>query len=103
MKKMTPSMVEIKEALTGQNLKKTLQLKGMTKYRLAKLSGLAYSTLQSWQRDLWKPSDTKAMLVAEILNLFEPNKIQIANLKKQMLDINEKISQLETKENKEAS
>lgn len=97
------SMDEIKEALTGQNLKKTLKMKGMTKYRLAKLSGLAYSTLQSWQRDLWKPSDAKAMLVAEILNLFEPHKIQIANLKKQMLDMNEKISQLEKRETEEAS
>lgn len=102
MKKMTPSMAEIKEALTGQNLKKTLKMKGMTKYRLAKLSGLAYSTLSNWQKDFWKPSDAKAMLVAEILNLFEPHKIQIAHLKKQLLDINEKISQME-KEEKKAS
>lgn len=95
MEKTHPGMAEIKEALIGQNLKKTLQLKGMTKYRLAKLSGLAYSTLSNWQRGTWKPSDSKAMLVAEILNLFEPQKIQIAKLKQEMKIINERIKGLE--------
>jgi DNA-binding transcriptional regulator YiaG len=93
--KATPDLILLKARLSGQNFKNLLKRKKITKWRIYRDCGITYNTLLNWQQGRSHPSDELALRVARYLGLIKSPDGVIANLRRQMNDIQKKIESLE--------
>lgn len=84
----------LKRQLMGSNLKKLLSDKGLTKWRLAKDTGVTYHTILNWQKEFCKPSDENAKKAGKYLGLISPDEFTIADLKRKQEELNKEIKRL---------
>lgn len=61
--------MDIRTQLSGRNLTRLLAKRGMTKYALARATGIRWKTIHFWERGIYKPMPKKAELVAKVLGL----------------------------------
>ena len=84
----------IKRQLMGANLKKLLLRKRLTKWRLAKDTGVTYHTILNWQKEFCKPSDENAIKAGKYLGLISPEESTIADLKRKQEELDKEIKRL---------
>lgn len=85
----------LRNRFCGQNFKKLLAAKGITKYRISKDCGISYRSLCYWQRGA-KPNDANALLVARYLGLISPEKEELLMMKKEVAALQEKIDRIKS-------
>jgi len=84
----------LKRQLMGSNLKKLLLKKKLSKWRLAKDTGITYHTVLNWQKEFCKPSDENAIKAGKYLGLISPDESTIANLKRKQKELDQEIKRL---------
>ena len=60
---------KIRSQLFGKRFRKLMNKKNISRYRLAKESGLTSQTLYCWEMELYQPTMENALKVAKILKL----------------------------------
>lgn len=87
----------IKNKLYGANLKKLLKEKRITKWRLAKDTGITYRSILNWQNESNYPSDENTIMVAKYLGLITPDETELLAIKNELYDLLDRIKRIENK------
>lgn len=85
-------LIILKSRLMGSNLKNLLQIKKLTKWKVAKDCGLTYRTILNWTQNKTKPSIDNAIIVGRYLNLIEVDEVK---RQKEIEEIKDRIERLE--------
>lgn len=96
MRKPAPELGNLQIALQGANFKKILKSRGITKWRLAKDTGINYRTLISWQRSAVMPSEAYARRAGEYLGMVGTKNGLIMDAKKKMGELQAAIDRLKS-------
>ena len=87
----------LKRQLMGSNLKKLLSNKKLSKWRLAKDTGITYHTVLNWQKEFCRPSDENAIKAGKYLGLISPDESAIADLRRKQDELEKEIRRLTSK------
>ena len=93
-KRTEEELIFIKTCLTGQNFKKLLRQKSMTKWALSKATKISRQTFYNWIHNVTQPTDEGALAVAKYLGLIKPNRAERLALMKELHTLEEKIERL---------
>ncbi len=79
------------ERLRGKSFRELLGTRGISRYRLARDTGISYRTLQYWEKGR-KPSEALALKVGEYLGL--TGEVNIAEMQKQIKELSVRLKRL---------
>ena len=85
----------LKRQLMGSNLKKLLSNKKLSKWRLAKDTGITYHTVLNWQKEFCRPSDENAIKAGKYLGLIKLNEVERFKLKEEIENLKAKLDRME--------
>lgn len=85
----------LKRQLMGSNLKKLLTKKKLSKWRLAKDTGITYHTVLNWQKEFCRPSDENAIKAGRYLGLLKLSEAERFKLKEEIEILKIKLDRLE--------
>ncbi len=83
----------IKRALKGSQLKKTLKEKKVSQYRLAKDLGISQMTIYNWTKGIG-PSDELAIKAGKYLGLIKPDMETKEQLRKKIKELEKEVDRL---------
>lgn len=93
-----PKLESIKNQLIGENFRRLLKDKDITKYKLCKELNISYRTIINWQNGSYFPSDENAIIVGQYLGLITAPETEIMAIRNLVHEINDRLKRLENKQ-----